>query len=529
MRVPFDGVTLAAVVDELQAWIGAKAQKWIQTSAESLAIELYHGHIHYLTLNWNTEFHRMHLARRAAGKQEPGGLVQFARAHLDGARLIRVEQDGFDRLARLTFLADAEYTLHVELMGRHSVVVLTNSHQVLASTRWLTASQSRRPIQPGQPYTSPQLERLPPISSAKRGDDYREFEGVSRFLNTTLTENPQLKWLEEISRRNWTPTLLPGRGAYPLDLREIVPSATLHSSISEALDAHFRALELDAALTRGRAALQTSLERVLLAREVALSGLYEGKSRGEQAPEGQVIGDLILAYQASIPLGAESVDVWDFDGQPRTIRLDPDLSPIQNANQHYEKARKAKNALGEILDQIVRIEKACVDLRSALHELAEITTLSQLHDLREEAKRRRWLHIQIPGSHTQKEDRPYAGHRIRELTGPQGYKVLYGENSEANDYLTLRVAKPNDWWLHVRGNVSAHVVIVTANQPDKVPAEVLRYAALVAVRHSPMKHSSYVPVDYTLKKYVRRPRGAKSGTVQYTHERSIHVDAGESG
>ncbi len=309
MRVPFDGVTLAAVCDELQTWIGAKAQKWIQTGTESIAVELYHGHIQYLVFNWSTEFHRMHLARRAGPKQEPGAFIQFARARLDGARLIRVEQDGFDRIARLTFLADEEFTLHAELMGRHSVLILTNSHQVVASTRWLNAAQSRRPILPGQPYTSPQLDRLPPISEAKPGDDYREFEGVSRFLNETLTAYPDLNWLQQIKERHWTPTVVPGLGAYPLDLREINPKADSVPSLSDGLDKHFRALEQDAAVTRGRSALHTSLERVLLAREVALSGLYEGKSRGEQAPEGQIIGDLILAYQASISPGAESVDV----------------------------------------------------------------------------------------------------------------------------------------------------------------------------------------------------------------------------
>ena len=103
--------------------------------------------------------------------------------------------------------------------------------------------------------------------------------------------------------------------------------------------------------------------------------------------------------------------------------------------------------------------------------------------------------------------------------------VLYGENSEANDYLTLRVAKPNDWWLHVRGNVSAHVVVVTRNEPEKVSREALLFAAKVAVQHSTLKHSGYVPVDYTLKKYVRKPRGAAKGAALYTHEKTLHIDS----
>jgi len=113
---------------------------------------------------------------------------------------------------------------------------------------------------------------------------------------------------------------------------------------------------------------------------------------------------------------------------------------------------------------------------------------------------------------------------VRELLGPGGYKVLFGETAEANDYLTLRVAKPNDWWLHVRGHRSAHVVVPTQNQPERVGMEVLLFAAKVAVHNSPTKHSGYVPVDYTLRKYVRRPRGAAMGTVLYTHEKTLHVE-----
>ena len=111
------------------------------------------------------------------------------------------------------------------------------------------------------------------------------------------------------------------------------------------------------------------------------------------------------------------------------------------------------------------------------------------------------------------------------LMAPGGLTVLYGENAESNDYLTLRVAKPSDWWLHVRGHVSAHVVIQTRNQPEKVSKEALMFAAKVAVQHSSLKHSGYVPVDYTLKKYVRKPRGGPKGTALYTHEKTLHVES----
>lgn len=124
---------------------------------------------------------------------------------------------------------------------------------------------------------------------------------------------------------------------------------------------------------------------------------------------------------------------------------------------------------------------------------------------------------------TRQEDRPFEGHRIRELIGPKNVRILYGENAQANDYLTLRVAKPDDWWLHVRGDVSAHVVIPTQRKPDSIPHEALLFAAQIAAKSSPQKHSSMVAVDCALRKYVRKQKGAPAGTVVYTHERTFHV------
>jgi hypothetical protein len=68
------------------------------------------------------------------------------------------------------------------------------------------------------------------------------------------------------------------------------------------------------------------------------------------------------------------------------------------------------------------------------------------------------------------------------------------------------------------------VVIRTQNRPDRIQREHLEFAARLAVQNSGQKHAKYVPVDYTLKKYVRKPRGAPAGTVSYTHEKTLHID-----
>ena len=70
------------------------------------------------------------------------------------------------------------------------------------------------------------------------------------------------------------------------------------------------------------------------------------------------------------------------------------------------------------------------------------------------------------------------------------------------------------------------MVISTNNKPDRVGPEALRFAAEIAVKNSPSKHAGIVAVDYTLKKHVRKSRGAPAGSALYTHEKTLHVEIG---
>jgi predicted ribosome quality control (RQC) complex YloA/Tae2 family protein len=194
-----------------------------------------------------------------------------------------------------------------------------------------------------------------------------------------------------------------------------------------------------------------------------------------------------------------------------------------NALAYFERAKRAKGRGSILAEQLSRLEADRLNLLAFLDRVTAAKRLLDVEDLWTEAKSRRWLTEQIHVKN--KEDRPYEGHRIRELLAPGGFKVLYGENAESNDYLTLKVARPNDMWLHVRGSTSAHVVILTGNHPEKINKEQLLFAAKIAVQQSPSKHAGFVPVDYTLRRYVRRPRGAAKGTALYTHEKTLHIDS----
>jgi predicted ribosome quality control (RQC) complex YloA/Tae2 family protein len=112
--------------------------------------------------------------------------------------------------------------------------------------------------------------------------------------------------------------------------------------------------------------------------------------------------------------------------------------------------------------------------------------------------------------------------RVFEYELSQGWIVLAGRTDEDNDRLSLRMAAPNDWWFHVRGQPGSHVIlrVPTGQDPNR---SVLKMAAAIAAYHSKARQGGVVPVSATRARYVTKPRGAKPGTVQIRKEIVLKV------
>jgi predicted ribosome quality control (RQC) complex YloA/Tae2 family protein len=118
-------------------------------------------------------------------------------------------------------------------------------------------------------------------------------------------------------------------------------------------------------------------------------------------------------------------------------------------------------------------------------------------------------------------------HRKPELSSfryalPDGFMVLAGRTDRDNDLLSLKIARPNDYWFHVRGMPGSHVVLQSQNG-EEPPKDVLKTAAAVAAYHSKARQGGVVAVSCTRAKYVSKPRGAKPGTVQIRKEQVLKV------
>jgi len=527
LNIPFDSLCVAASVNEIAPIVGGRLQKLIMPTPHSFGFEFYAGKVEWVVASWHAQYARIHISDRPSTKIESVQLTTDFRRRILGAELKSVKQIGSDRIVELEFEgAEGRFRLILEMMGKHSNLMLVDdSGRVVAAAKWLGKTKSKRPILPNQPYFAPPVGVRPRLPAKLDVSDAIRQKLFSPFLTDLLVESEsQLGEVVEIFAGGaCRPVSVQNVGVYPVSVAALMKGEQTIDSFGKGADAHFSLLESGALADSHRSKLTHQLDRVILARETALHELQLAATESDRAAEFQQLGELILAYGYSASVNDGHIEVYDYAGNLVQIPYDPEESVQENANRIFGKAKRAKARQEQVLETIQGFEAELEELRKLRANLDLYDSDQELSRAEEFASVHRWLNAApLP---KEKEDRPYEGHKIRETMSRQGYRILYGENAVANDYLTLRVAKSNDWWVHVRGNVSAHVVIQSKGAPDKVPLEVIQVAAMIAVKHSPLKHSSYVPVDYTLKRYVRRQKGSPAGMVTYTHEKTLHVDA----
>lgn len=495
-----------------------------QTDQSTVVLVFYGRGQHALCVSVDPRYPRVYLASRRTPAIKPSPqLTVCMDKFLVGTNLVSIRQLGLDRILTMEF--DSGHKLIIELLGKHSHLLLVSAGgNVICASKWIGPQLSKRPVEPGKPYVHPPFSPKRALADALPTDDLNEFEGVSPIVKQLLEHGfPLVDIQSRLDSESFDSYYYPGHGAYPLPLETLGLKGVQRASISASLEQHFSWLIEHDRVAQHRSSLLAQLKRVELAREVALAELAEAAETARNARAIQIKGELILAYQSQIESGDSQMRVWDYEGQPLDIPLKADQTPQENADRYFLKAKKAKSRASEIEGQIARLEVDLLRLRSVIDRLHSVESWDDFEGIRSEADEFRWT--TRSGEALPKEDRPFAGFSVKEFLSPGGWRVLCGTNATANDYLTTKLSRPSDLWFHVRGATSAHVVLCTNNQPSKVQRADLEFAAQVAVNNSSSKHSSFVSVDYTERRHVRKPRGASPGTAVYTREKTIHVHA----
>lgn len=251
-------------------------------------------------------------------------------------------------------------------------------------------------------------------------------------------------------------------------------------------------------------ALQIKMRKL----ERKLPKLKNQLEESQSADRWQHFGDILLANSSTIPSGTKN---FTFEGE--IIKLDSTLSPIKNAQNYYNRAKKSRRS-GALIDKQINDTLAEMEKTQKLHE-----ELQTLHEKKEIST---WIKKHNLELKTQS-DAKFSERKSYKQFEFQGWNILIGRSSKDNDHLTLKIAKPADLWLHAQGVGGSHVIIQNP-QKKEIPKSVIEFAARLAAKNSRAKHSGIVPVIYTWKKYVTKPRKTLPGIVRVEREKSVFVE-----
>lgn len=265
-----------------------------------------------------------------------------------------------------------------------------------------------------------------------------------------------------------------------------------------------------AAATQAEGAAATRLKGALRKLKRTRAKVEAELQRAERAPAIRHEADLIMA-NLHVPLVDETLEVLDWlTGEARRITVDG--RPHTHAETLYKRARRfergvvhGKRRLEQLDAQRVKLDEIAECLSAQEPDLGE---LFEQAGIRFETKATRARH--------QETRLPYRQFRTEEG------RIFVGRSARDNDELTLRVARPGDHWLHVRGRPGSHVVVpLSKGQP--IHPELLLDAAHLATHFSPASREDSVDVSHTERRYVRKRRGTPPGSVFLEREKTIHL------
>lgn len=555
MSMPFDGIVTHALTNDLKSLLtGGKINKIHQpTSTEMMISVRNNGKNHALLLSVHPSYARVHLtAEKMKNPAEPPMFCMVMRKHLQSAIIREIEQIGMDRIIAVHFTAMNEIgdktnkTLYIEIMGRHSNVVLVNEHngKIIDCIKHIPPFQNRyRSLLPGADYIQPpsqdklDLREYDATAIVKKLDfnagklDQQltgTIAGISKVVGQEIVHKVQLgsadayekqiKTLQDVlGNSDFHPTIYDGKKEHFHVLQ--LSHLTTHKqfdNVHDMLDAFYR----DKA-TRDRVKQQMKDLIRLITNELNKNkrklAIHEKTlQKADKKEDFRKKGELLTANLHTVKRGDKEVVVIDYYDPAQaemTITLDPEKIPSENAQSFFKKYRKlsaaeemATREISKTKQEITYLDDLLVQIDNARDE--------DLEDIRTELQDEGYIKRQ-----KQKKKKKAAKPLPEKFTAHDGTTIYVGRNNKQNEYVTHKLAHKNDMWLHTLDIPGSHIIIKSNNPTE----ETIEQAAVLAAHYSKAQGSAAVPVDYTLVKYVKKPSGAKPGFVTYTDQKTLYV------
>ncbi len=566
----FDGITVAAVVKELSdATNGTRIYKIAQPETDELL----------LTIKGNSTQFRVLLSADATlplvyitkdNKPSPQTAPNFCmllRKHLTNAKIISVTQPGLERVIRfelehLDEMGDLKHKfLNVELMGKHSNIIFTDDEDnIIDSIKHISHNVSSvREVLPGRKYFIPGAEdKLDALSGDKETfisriknahmsvspAIYKTYTGFSPIMasevchranvdadaSTSSLDDKQIEDLAnvfflltcDIKAGRFAPEIA-YEGKAPAEFAAVKLSIyddfekVSYDSISELIFDYYSKKSIVVRIRQKSSDLRrivtTALERNVKKLDLQQKQLKDTEKRDKY----KVYGELINTYGYSVPEGAKSFEALNYyTNETITIPLDETISVKDNAKRYFDKYSKLKRTAENLTTIIEEVTAEIEHLRSILNSLDIAEYEEDLTQIKEELIQSGYIRFKSGGKKVKITSKPF------HYVSSDGFDIYVGKNNFQNDELTFDFANGNDWWFHAKKMPGSHVVLKSGGK--EVPDRAFEEAARLAAFYSAGKQSDKVEIDYTIKKNVKKPAGAKPGFVVYYTNYSMTID-----
>lgn len=564
--MPMDGLTLGFAARELnQALAGGRIDKITQPEKDTVILLIRAGSENKrLLLCASPNNARCHLTNATfPNPLEPPMLCMLLRKQLLGGRVLSITQVGGDRVLHVDIDVVDELGDHVlrrlilEIMGRHSNLILVDGqNRILDAARHVNMEMSRvRQLQPGLTYLPPPAQDKLEPSAVTAGELYAKLvaqgevplhkalaqsvAGLSnpaakelafRVANTSLEDASArladlLRRLPELAAPQ---VLLDDTGdaldVFPFPyLSQPIDGQHPYLTISAALERYFGARDAQDRISQKSASMVRLLKGQIDRCEKKLALQEEELSSAARMEEYRLMGEILNANLWQLHKGQEAAELpnfYDENGGSIVIPLDIQLTPTQNAQRYFKKYQKARSARATAAQQKEKTLQELNYLESMLLDVGKCVGESELEEIRQELVRTGYM----KRSTNRRQQRVLPKSKPYRYESADGILMEVGKNAAQNDRLTTG-AKPSEWWLHAKDMPGSHVII---HHEGELPQQTLKEAAILAAWYSKGQRSSSVPIDYTQRRYVKKPSGAAPGMMIYVNQKTLFMTVTEA-
>ena len=565
-----EGLTLNVLKNQLAGeLVGSRIDKVFQPAKYDLLLMARNNnknHFIYISASNNAPHIRV-AEKNTLNPENPPAFCMLLRKHLENGRITQIMQEELERI--ITFdidtlgIGNAIITkkLIVELTGKSSNIILAQDGIITDCIKHIGQNVNKfRQMLPARTYIAPPPQdgtNVLKTSSDTITDNILHIHAplASAIIKATLGIGP------------FTAKEITFRAGLPADIIADTLDTADKSALKEAIDSIIlpikegpEQLTVSADQTgkivaitpyipehTGKLIIKTfssashAIEFALSARQTAppegilLSRLLKNEiqrlekklilleselSKAENADTFKNTADNIMAQLYKLEKGMAVCEILDFaTNEPVEVKLDTNLTPVENANKYYKLYNKAKRSVKWLHEQLAETKDQIDYLAGIEFSLQNLQTSNELSEVKNELKT-----LGLLKEKTAKQLKTAASIPLK-ASLESGSVIYIGKNNKQNDMVTFKTAGANDLWFHAKDIPGSHIILKTTDK--EASYEDIQTAATLAAWFSKARYSSNIPVDYTYRKHVKKPSGAKPGFVIYENQKTLSVTTDE--